>query len=293
MDIQSLIQKRFPTLRAEKNFSFAEHTTIGCGGVAALALSPADTRETAELLAFFEEERIVRCFLGAGANVLPADGFFSGAVVRFSRMKTLRTDKNLLYAGAGVTGGELLRFVKEKRIGGFEAFTGIPFTVGGATAMNAGVADRHFSDVIERVVCVRGGEAYHFTRSQCAFGDKDSIFLKGFAVTGVYFRAEPSSTAEIAQKTAYYRARRAHLPGGRSMGCTFVNPKGLSAGKLIEDCGLKGLRVGGAVVSEEHANFIINRGATSREINELIQTVKDTVQYKTGILLREEIRRIP
>ena len=159
--------------------------------------------------------------------------------------------------------------------------------------MNAGVADRHFSDVIERVVCVRGGEAYHFTRSQCAFGDKDSIFLKGFAVTGVYFRAEPSSTAEIAQKTAYYRARRAHLPGGRSMGCTFVNPKGLSAGKLIEDCGLKGLRVGGAVVSEEHANFIINRGATSREINELIQTVKDTVQYTTGILLREEIRRIP
>lgn len=293
MDLISLIRERFPEIAAEENFSFAEHTTIGCGGTAALAVSPADTRETAELLAFLHAERIAYCFLGAGANVLPADGFFRGVVVRFTRMNVLRKDKNYLYAGAGVTGGALLKFACAKRIGGFEAFTGIPATVGGATAMNAGVAERHFSDVIERVVCVRGGEVFHFTRSRCDFAEKDSIFLKGFAVTGVYLKAEPSSAEEIAQKTAYYRARRAHLPSGRSMGCTFVNPKGFSAGKLIEDCGLKGYHVGGAVVSEEHANFIINRGASSREIGELIQTVKETVRYKTGILLREEIRRIP
>lgn len=290
----SQICTRFPFLAAEENFSFAEHTTIGCGGVAALALSPADTRETAEVIDFLKTNAVPYCLLGAGANVLPAGGFFPGVVVRFTRMKTLRRQGGVLYAGAGVTGGELLRFARANGIGGFEPLVGIPTTAGGGVAMNAGTADRHFADLVVRVVCVRGGEVLHLSRAECEFGEKDSIFLRrSLAVTGVFFQAETAQKEEIARRTEYYRGRRAHLPNGRSMGCTFVNPKGISAGALIEGCGLKGLREGGAFVSEEHANFIINCGGTSEEVAKLIQTVKEQVYIRTGILLREEIRRIP
>ena len=112
-------------------------------------------------------------------------------------------------------------------------------------------------------------------------------------MTGAIFRLERRERREIEARTAYYAARRAHLPKGRSMGCVFVNPEGKSAGALIDGCGLKGLSVGGAYVSQRHANFIINSGATAGEISTLIGLVKNRVFERTGVLLREEIRRLP
>lgn len=287
------LPERFSRIGWEKDFSFARHTTIGCGGTARYAASPQDAESAAELLCFLKKSKIPYCFLGAGANTLPADGVFEGVAVRFSRMKTLYADGETLYAGAGVTGGALLRFAELSRIGGLEAFTGIPMTAGGGVVMNAGVREGHFSDVVERVVGIEDGKIRTFLPADCAFSEKYSVFQNGIAVVGVYLRGKKCSPQEISRRRAYFREKRARLPGGRSMGCVFVNPEGDFAARLIEECGLKGKRIGGACVSEKHANFILNGGGTSADVAALIGLIKEEVLSRTGVLLREEIKRIP
>ncbi len=293
MDFCAILQERFPQIPCERDFPFAKHTTIGCGGIAAAAVCPSCVEELAALLSFLKTENISYCFLGAGANVLPADGYWEGAVVRFCRMKALFSADDSIYAGAGVTGGALLRFARERGFGGFEPFAGIPMTVGGGCAMNAGIRDGHFSDLVTRVVGVEAGRIRIFTEKECGFSEKDSVFLRGVAIAGVYFRGDRCAQEQIDRRTETFLLRRSHLPNGRSMGCTFVNPAGRSAGELIERCGLKGVSIGNARVSNGHANFILNEGASASEVSALIALVKEEVKRKTGILLREEIRRIP
>lgn len=291
MDFAHLSEK-YPKLQLEHNFSFARHTTIGCGGIAAVCAYPEDSAEAAELFGYLLRQRIPHCILGAGANVLPPDGFYEGVVVRFTKMRTLTADGALFQAGAGVTGGALCRFARERSFSGFEPFTGIPMTLGGGVTMNAGVRGGHFSDVVVRVTGIENGKIKIFSQKDCKFFEKESIFQSGIAVTEIFLKGEPAPRQTIEERTAFYRARRQHLPKGRSMGCTFVNPEGLSAGKLIEECGLKGLRIGGAKVSEAHANFIINEGGTSKDVDRLIELIRQRVTEKTGVSLREEIRRL-
>ncbi len=292
LDVFTRLRDAFPTLDLECGFDFSRHTTIGCGGIASVAASP--TRpEAAPLLRFLQRNGIPYCFLGAGANVLPRDADFDGVVIRFGKMNSLSLEGGNLLASAGVTGGALINFARRHRIGGFEGFTGIPMTVGGATAMNAGVSDVHISDLAEEVLCVEKGKERILSRAECAFGRKKSVFSEGIAVLGVRFRAEPSDEAAILLRLRMYREKRKSLPKGRSMGCAFVNPEGVSAGALIDRCGLKGLSVGGAHVSKEHANFILSDGATAEEIEALVALVKRKVFTETGILLEEEFRRLP
>ncbi|MGN1077656.1 MAG: UDP-N-acetylmuramate dehydrogenase, partial [Candidatus Gallimonas sp.] len=293
LDFFSVLDAGLPDLTRERAFSFARHTTIGCGGTAAAALCPAGTEETAKALSFLKKEGIPYCFLGAGANVLPAEGNFEGAVVRFCAIKTLFAYGTHVFAGAGVTLGALVKFTRERALSGFEPLTGIPASVGGATVMNAGVSDRHMSDLIEKVVAVEDGKILLLDPRECAFSEKRSLFQKGVAVTGVLFRGVRSEKERIAREIRRYRAKRAALPKGRSMGCVFVNPESCPAGKLLDECGLKGRRIGGAYVSREHANFILNEGGTSTDVALLVSEMKREVYAKTGILLREEIRYIP
>ncbi|MDE6274042.1 MAG: UDP-N-acetylmuramate dehydrogenase [Clostridiales bacterium] len=294
MDIFTLIQQRFPLLDIERRFSFARHTTIGCGGYAEVAAYPKYFAEAVRLISFLKDFGIPYCILGAGANVLPQDEDFDGVVVRFCSLSRIeRTGQDTVYAETGVTGGALLRACRAFEIGGFEPFTGIPMTVGGGTAMNAGIAVRHFSDVVSYVDAEIEGDLVRLSEKECAFSLKDSLFLHGAVVLGVGLKGAVSESGHILREAAIYRARRAHLPKGRSMGCVFVNPEGYSAGKIIDECGLKGAREGGATVSDVHANFIINRGGTAADVARLIERIKNTVFEKRGIALREEIRRIP
>ncbi len=292
MDIFASLTKRFPNTKTERDFSFARHTAIGCGGTAAVAVYPSFKEETAEILTYLIREGIPYCFLGAGANVLPADGFFEGAVICFSKMKQAACGE-FLFAGAGMTGKELIDFALKQGVGGFEPFAGIPTTVGGGVAMNAGIPIRHFGDLAVRVEAVENGKIRLFSQKDCLFSEKSSVFLRKIAITGVYFLAEKKPKEAIEHAVEFHRTARKHLPKGRSMGCTFVNPPEISAGKLIELCGLKGLSVGKARVSEQHANFIINEGASASDVAALILKIKEMVFLQTGIHLREEIRRIP
>lgn len=291
MSLSSLLQSRFPSLEREDDFPLARHTTIGCGGCAETAVSPRDEGELCSLIAFLSKEKIPHYFLGAGANVLPPDGRYEGVAIRFCRMQKLLYREGLLFVGAGVTLGHLLCYARGHALGGFEPFTGIPATAGGATAMNAGVRDKRFSEVVERVLAVEGGKLRLLSRDDCRFSEKRSLFLGGIAVAGVFLKPELSTPERIQARLHEYRLRRFSLPKGRSMGCVFVNPRGKSAGKLIEDCGLKGLRVGRAFVSERHANFIINEGERAEDVSRLADTVSRIVRERTGISLREEFRR--
>lgn len=293
MGLYTRLKEQFPRMDCEREFDFSRHTTIGCGGRAEAAASPADEQEAQALLVWLRRESIPYCILGAGANVLASEGLFAGVVVRLRRLDRLECRGTELFAGAGVTGGRLLAFAQQHGIGGFSPFSGIPMTVGGGTAMNAGVRELHFSDVVRRVLCVENGTLRTLEQRECAFSEKDSIFLKGVPVLGVTLRGKLARSEEIARESCYFRTRRRGLPKGRSMGCTFVNPPGISAGSLIERCGLKGTRVGGAVVSVRHANFILNEGATADDVAALIGRIKAEVARQTGIILREEIRRIP
>ena len=294
MTLHLCLKERFPRLQAGEYFDFARHTTIGCGGTAAAWASPKDGEELALLMDFLKREHIPCCFLGAGANVLPQDGLFDGVVIRFDRMQELSAEGTAVRIGAGVTGGRLLKELEARTLAGAEFLTGIPMTVGGGAAMNAGVKEGHIGDLVESVTCVEAGRTFVLTNAECRFSEKDSIFLQDrLAVVAVKLRLKKSFPEEIARRRCYFRLKRLSLPKGRSMGCVFVNPEGMSAGALIDGCGLKGASVGGARVSDVHANFIINEGATSSEISALIALIKRRVYEERGILLREEIRRLP
>lgn len=292
MDISALLRGRFPRLCIEENFSFAAHTTIGCGGTAAVAAYPASQEEACGAIAFLRGCGIPYFVLGLGANVLPSEGRFEGAVVRLTKLSGLCLRDGTVSAGAGATGAALIAFARARAIGGFEPFFGIPMTLGGAAAMNAGVAELHISDVLLGATGIENGKLRRFSAADCNFSEKDSIFLQGIAVTEVTLRAEAGDPAEIERRLGAYAVRRRALPKGRSMGCTFVNPPGASAGALIDACGLKGVRRGGAYVSDVHANFIINEGGSAEDVAALIDYVRAAVLEKTGVALREEIRRL-
>ena len=292
MNFHRLLSSRLRGLELIEHFSFKRHTSIGCGGTASVCACPLNLGSAVALLKFLEEESIPHLFLGAGANVLPADGEYKGVVVRFPYFSELSFSDGTIVAGAGVTGGALCRFARTRGIGGFEPFTGIPMTVGGGIVMNAGVKEGHFSDVTQKVAAFLDGKFEILSADECGFSEKRSLFQNGGAVLGAVFSAKERPREEIEKKTKDFRMRREHLPKGRSMGCCFVNPAGDSAGKLIDECGLKGYSSGKCYVSPLHGNFIINEGATARDIASLLEFVARTVKARKGVTLREEIRRL-
>lgn len=290
-DFAHLIQS-FPKLSFERNYSLSRHTTIGCGGEAALCAFPDCEEAALSLFRYLKREKIPHYILGAGANVLPSDEPFEGVIIKLSKMNRIVTDRNLLYALAGATGGALLRTAKREGIGGLEPFTGIPMSIGGGIAMNAGVSALHFSDVVLSVKAIVGGKIRYLSPLECNFSEKSSLFLDDVLILGAILKGYPSALNAILKREAAFREKRANLPKGRSMGCTFINPPSITAGRLIDLCGLKGLSFGSAKISSLHANFILSEGKRASDVKALIETVKKIVKEKTGISLKEEIREI-
>lgn len=259
MGIYADLKRAFPSLALEEGFSLARHTTVGCGGTVDAAAFPSSSKETALLIRFLRSEGIPYAVLGAGANTLAEEGRLFGVVVKL-RMNRLTVAEGNILADGGVTGGALLRFARERGLGGLEHFAGIPMTVGGAICMNAGIRAGYFGERVKRVLALIQGEMTVLKREECAFGVKSSVFLRDDVILRAELSVRPSSKDAIFQAERHFLSARSHLPKGRSTGCSFVNPKGISAGALIEVCGLKGARRGGAVVSDRHANFILNEG---------------------------------
>ena len=204
-------------------------------------------------------------------------------------------EDGVLTAECGVSVGQLLRTCKQRGLSGLEFLTGIPAKVGGLTFMNAGTKDGHVGDVIESVTFLHGGKIQTYTAKECCFAYKDTVFQRmPCVILSVRFRLKQSTPDEVAENIARTAQKRINLPKGKSMGCVFKNPEnGPSAGKLIEESGCKGWRMGGATVSPLHANFIVNENnATSKDFHVLIERIKRRVYERTGVVLHEEIRYI-
>lgn len=278
----------------ETPFDFSKHSAIGCGGKAAIAFYPKSVAETAELLQKLRQDGIGYRVLGNLSNVLPSDRDTDDAVVCTKDINGVTLTANGVFAYAGIASGALLRFCKRNARTGLEFLFGIPCTLGGALFMNAGAGGKYIADVVESVLVFRDGKLLSLRGAECDYAYKKSVFMQNDdVILGAALRLERASECEIERKEKYYAERRAHLPKGRSMGCTFKNPDGGFAGDIIERCGLKGLRVGGAYVSKQHANFIINDGGCrASDVEVLIEMIKNAVFTQFGVRLEEEIRKL-
>ena len=272
----------------------APHTTFGVGGVVCQFVEPRTVAELAEVWRWASESALPLKVLGRGSNVLVADGHHDWLVVSTARLDGLTRDGATVRAGAGVPLARLLAAAGAWGLGGLEHLAGIPASVGGAVAMNAGGRGGEIaSRLVGAEVLERSGERRWLDRRSLGLRYRGSAVRDGFPlIVEATFALEPDDPRRLSERRReFLRAKRASQPlGARSAGCVFKNPEDHSAGKLIDQAGLKGARVGGAVVSHKHANFIINRnGATASDVLELIEVVRRRVHDAFGIELELEI----
>lgn len=284
-----------------QNLDLSKVSSIGVGGTILLAFYPDTLAGLTELIDELKKADLRFALLGTASNVLfPDDGEeLKGAAIFTKHLRSLAIDGGNVFAFCGVTGAEFLQKTLAAGLTGAEFLEGIPCSIGGATYMNAGANGRHISDILESVLAYGNGEMHVYTQRECRFSYKDSAFMhSGETILGVTLRLKKATSETVAENLRLLREKRAELPKGKSLGCIFKNPlspdngeRRVSAGRLIEQSGMKGVKAGGARVSERHANFIINEGgATYRDVCELIETVRGKVYETQGVKLEEEIR---
>lgn len=272
----------------------ADHTTWRIGGPADLLIEPADIDDLRFCVELLRDGGIPWLPLGSGSNLLVRDGGIRGAVIGMRYFRDIRFEPgNSVVTGAGLPLMSLIRATTEEGLTGLEQLSGIPGTVGGAVFMNAGAGDRDMAGVVQSVQVLAGSGEKNLCRDELGFEYRRSRLSQNEIVFSVRLkldRGEPEELQRIVKETLRNR-RRTQGVGAPSAGSVFKNPPGQSAWKLIEKAGLRGRQVGGAKVSERHANFIINAGqATASDILELIDLVRDEVVAVSGVLLEPEVR---
>ena len=275
----------------------ARHTTMRVGGPAEILFSPASEGEL--LFAVREAKRAGAPFriIGNGSNLLMLDGGLPGLTIRLGEaFSKISVDGNQIRAQAGALLSRVAAAARDASLTGLEFASGIPGSAGGGMAMNAGAYGGQLSDVFEgcRALDPETGIISALGPAEMALGYRESAALsRGLIVTEAAFRLTAGDRSAIQAKMDDLSARRRekqplNLP---SAGSTFKRPEGYFAGALIEQAGLKGLRVGGACVSEKHAGFVVNdRNATARDVLDLIRLVQARVLEHSGVRLETEVR---
>ncbi len=273
----------------------ARHTTFRIGGPAALWIECDTVSDLSAALDILVDEGIEWTVLGKGSNVLASDAGYPGAVLVLGRdFKKQVLDEGHLRLGAGVVLAAAVQTAFREGLTGMEFAVGIPGTVGGALAMNAGSRERWIGEVVESVTLFEPGHGLvRLGGAEVAWGYRRSgLPARGIIVEGS-LRLEEGDANLIRQtmEASLRRRKRSQPLGMPNAGSVFVNPEGDSAGRLIESAGLKGHRVGGAQISEVHANFIVNAGgATASDVVELVRVAREAVKDVHGIELRPEVR---
>jgi len=277
-------------VRKVTHFDFSKNTTYGLGGKAKAAYFPKNIKEVATVYDYLTKSGEKFLTLGNGSNVLVSDKGFDGSVIATKDfIGAYRTGENTFFCCAGTTVSSLLKYCLSHGFGGLEYLAGIPATVGGLCYMNGGVNTKHVGDDIVSVK-IYDGKIRVLDNKTCGFGNKYSTMRDiNCIILGAEFRFMPKSSTEIENNIAEFLDKRHVQPKGKSCGCVFKNCGGVSAGKIIQDAGLKGFNLGGATVSSDHANFIINNGGSSSDVYKLISEVKRKVFERTGIGLEEEV----
>ena len=289
-------------LRAEQFIFHApmkEHTTFKIGGEADVLIFPSSAEEVSKIFKLVELFSLPCVVLGNGSNVLVRDKGIRGVVVKFTEkfFGGMRCEGQRLVACAGAKLKDVSICAAENGLTGLEFACGIPGSIGGAIFMNAGAYDGEMKNVIASVKAVnRNGEFIEFNGASLQLGYRHSIFQEnGCAICEVELILQRGNVDDIKNKMADFTHRRESkqpldLP---SAGSTFKRPKGHFAGTLIDKTGLKGLKIGGAMVSKKHAGFVVNTGeATAQDVLNLIEEVKRRVNEAHGVTLSPEVRII-
>jgi UDP-N-acetylmuramate dehydrogenase len=274
------------------------HTTLGVGGPARMWVQPNNMQQLRKLVCYFADKQMLYLVIGRGSNILFSDQGFKGAVIclntpGFTKMEVKR---NLVSVGTGLSLKKLLGQLQKVGLGGLEFLAGIPASVGGALVMNAGNYSNNIGNfVIGVTVMDKRGKVYNIKTEKLRFGYRQSN-LNQYIILEVLLKLTKRSPQLIRNNIIVYlkEKRKTQDLKAKSAGCIFKNPQHyLTAAEMIDYCGLKGKRRGGAEISVKHANYIINRnGARANDVLYLINLIQREVQSKFGVNLKPEIKII-
>jgi len=277
----------------------ARYTSMKIGGPADYFIQVESDGALAHLLPLLRREATPFCLLGNGSNVLISDRGVRGAVIHlggeFKRVEWNEMEHTVeVQVGAACAVTQLVREAARKGYAGLEFAEGIPGSVGGALAMNAGAYGSEFEKIVDQVEGVtQDGEAVRFSRADMTFTYRDSHVPAGMVVTRVRLRLRKEEAAQVSSKVReLVSKRKSSQPSGYpNSGSMFRNPAGDFAGRLIEAAGLKGKRIGQAQIAERHANFIVNLGgAKAQDVHDLMELARTEVKEQFGIELVPEVR---
>ena len=281
-----------------ENVALAPHTWYKIGGPARWYVRPRSVEELQECARRCAENEIPVYVLGLGANLLVGDQGVDGAVFRLDQdyWRRVKFEENLVEAGAGVDMQKLVLRTVRQGLAGIECLAGIPGTIGGGVRMNAGGKFGDIGAVVTRVhVMDAGGALFERTKDDLVFDYRSTNIAAKF-ILGATLELEPEDPERIMHKTKeiWMYKRNTQPLNTKNCGCMFKNPRGLSAGALIDQAGLKGFRVGGAEVSGKHANFIIaHPGCRADDVMKLVKVIRERVFDKNEIHLESEVQIWP
>jgi UDP-N-acetylmuramate dehydrogenase len=277
------------------NETLAPFTTFRIGGVADYYVEPADAEDILNLIKYVKTKDIPYYVMGNGSNVLISDEGIRGVVINLeSGFGYLKHENGKIIAGAGAKIARFVDFCIQNNYAGVEMLAGIPATVGGALVMNAGAYGGEISAYTETVLVIKKRVLKRLSKEECAFRYRNSALRDTVILEGVFLlpKGDQEEVSRIRKELLLKRnaAQPVEVPNA---GCIFKNPAGNFAAKLIEESGLKGVSVGGAMVSAKHANFIVNYdNASAHDVIELVKIIRNKVHEKTGIDLALEVKLI-
>ena len=290
----ALARRVSPATVIRRREPLAPRTTLRVGGPADVYVEPATEADLAEVVRHCREARRPFFVIGRGSNLLVRDGGYRGVVISLAPAAFCRIEAagERLRCGAGAKLKSVAVEAKRHGLSGLEFLEGIPGSVGGALRMNAGAMGGETFKVVETVRLMDAtGAVRDLGPPEMDVAYRSCALLKDLIALSAVFKGAPAPRAEIEQRMkAFSEKRWASQPAAPSAGCLFKNPAAIPAGKLIDELGLKGARVGGAVVSAEHGNFIVNDGtATARDILALIEILRAKAKAARGIELETEV----
>ena len=269
------------------------HTTFKIGGNAKTVIIPKTEKELVEVIKCLKNEKFI--IVGNGSNILAPDDGIDGYVIKTTKINSVVADGNIIRAGCGASLAKIASVALENSLSGFEFASGIPGTIGGGAVMNAGAYDGELSRVIKKTTyCDRDGNIYKIEGSQHEFGYRHSFFSdKDFTILSCEIELEKGEKENISCKMKELNKKRSEKQplNFPSAGSAFKRPEGYFAAKLIDDCGLRGVSVGGAQISEKHCGFIINKcNATAEDVKGLLSLCQQRVFEKFGVSIEPEIK---
>ena len=277
------------------NESLKKHTTYGIGGPADLMIFPKSKQDLIKVIEIINENKIQLTILGSGSNVLVSDNGIRGAVISLKNsLKQIEVNDNILYAECGTMLGKIVKHAVKNNLIGLENLNGVPGTLGGALIMNAGAWGGEISENLIHVEVINSkSEIQKIQKKDLNFSYRQSSFNKDDILLSAKFNLKKADKDIIKENfiEAQSGRKKSQPLNKRSAGSLFKNPKNNSAGKLLDDAGLKGFSVGDAKISEKHANFFINDGdASSRDMLMLIKKAHKVVKDKFNVNLSLEVK---